>query len=122
MSADAIRDSLERDPRDSQDADIIVITWGPENTDYALEALRRFWATFTVFGVDGYGRWVALRRDGRAALIGDSPDSLATAIRDDCAPEQGRPGERPAGRPCPHPLRRARTSSPPHSPGGGVRR
>ena len=89
MSADAIRDSLERDPRDSQDADIIVITWGPENTDYALEALAALLGELYVFGVDGYGRWVALRRDGRAALIGDSPDSLATAIRDDCAPDRG---------------------------------
>ena len=40
----------------------------------------------SVLGVDGYGRWIALRRDGQAALIADCPDSLLAAIRADCMP------------------------------------
>ena len=90
MSAEAVRGHLERDPRDGQDGDgIIVITWGPENADYALDAMTALLGDIYQFGVDGYGRWVALRRDGQAALIGDSPDSLASAIRDDCRPPGG---------------------------------
>ena len=78
MTAGVVRDSLER-----------TITWAPDDPDRALEALRAEFGATHEIGVDGHGRWVGLRRDGRAALMGDGPDSLYSALRDDCAPGRG---------------------------------
>jgi hypothetical protein len=95
-----IRRDLEHDPRGGQRTDgddSPVITWAPEDTGHALEALTWTLGDTYEFGIDGRGRWVALRRDGQGALAGDGPDTLLAAIRADVAPAAGdaaaQPGE-----------------------------
>lgn len=72
MSAGAVRGDLEDTP---------VITWGPEDAEAAIEALKWALSADIEFGIDGYGRWVALWRDGSAGLICNGPDELAAAVR-----------------------------------------
>ena len=53
MSADAVRDSLERDPRDSQDAGIIVIRGGRRTQTTRSTPYVSFWAIFTISASTG---------------------------------------------------------------------
>ena len=76
------RDQPGRDPRHNGSG---PLTWAPQDTDRALEALRWCWGTVYEVGISGTGLWIAVRRDGLPAVTGNGPDALRSAILDDYA-------------------------------------
>jgi hypothetical protein len=80
---DEVRDDFERDPRHGhppEGRDPFAV-----DEDRTLGILSMRWHLWYELGVDRRGRWVALRRDGKGAVIAEGPDALQAAIAADYA-------------------------------------